>query len=352
MALRDDIFPPGPPRDGNIIRTEWVATWESQLLGIGRLTQILSDRLLSESFAVDDMALYVIFLQRHRVEVGLKLILERANASLPNTHKLVPLFEQVKTAVTNAGMAALWPPFDTAVSEYVGLVDQIDEGAATFRYPVDTKQQPWSRDDFVDLVEFEKSGAAFQIEVLSLIESLAVLEPLPIEQQDAVTVATELRDLAVWCRRMVAVTDNTFDQLKTNFGALGGRGQIGAGDPRMRGAIEVRQNAEDVAARADRMRARIETAFSVALPPLPAEKPLPTIPALRFSIVPADMNAQMTALMEAVAKGMIDWLQPLHQAVGALQTRTADWSTPYARQLRDEVGRLRSRQARLSASSP
>jgi hypothetical protein len=51
-------------------------------------------------------------------------------------------------------------------------------------------------------------------------------------------------------------------------------------------------------------------------------------------------------------KGMIDWLQPLQQALEAMQTRTADWSTPYARQLRDEVGRLRSRQSQLSAGSP
>jgi hypothetical protein len=329
-----------------------VGTWESQLLGIGRLTQILSDRLLSESFAADDMGLYVIFLQRHRVEVGLKLILERANATPPNTHKLVSLCAQVKAALTKARMAALWPPFDSAVSEYIRLVDQIDEGAATFRYPVDTKQQPWSRDDFVDLVEFERAGAAFQAEVLSLIESLAVLEPLPIEHQDAVTVATELRDFAHWCRRMIAVTDNTFDQMKTNFGALGGQGQMEASDPRMRGPIEVRQNAEDVAARADRIRARIEAAFSVALPPLPAARPLPKIPTMRFSIVPADLNTQMTALMEAVAEGMIDWLQPLHQAVEAIKARTADWSTPYARQLRDEVARLQSRQSRLSAGSP
>jgi hypothetical protein len=224
--------------------------------------------------------------------------------------------------------------------------------STTFRYPLDTKQQPWSRDEFVDLVEFEMAGAACQTEVLGLIESLAVLEPLPIEQQDAVTVATELRDLAVWCRRMIAVTDNMFDQLKTNFVALGQRGLVGYSDPRMRGAIEVRQNAENLAARADRMQARIETEFAVALRPLPAAQPLPTIPALRLSIVPTDMNAQLTALLEAVAKGMIDWLQPLQQAVEAMQTRTSDWSTPYARQLRDEVGRLRSRQSQLSAGSP
>ena len=59
MGLREQIFPPGPPADGNIVRTELVGTWESQLLGIGRLTRFLTDRLLSESFGVDDMALYM-----------------------------------------------------------------------------------------------------------------------------------------------------------------------------------------------------------------------------------------------------------------------------------------------------
>jgi len=74
-TLSDDVFPKGPPRDGLIARTEYVGSWESQFRGVGRHTAFLSRYLLSFSAAVDDIALDVVFLQRHRVEVGLKLIL-------------------------------------------------------------------------------------------------------------------------------------------------------------------------------------------------------------------------------------------------------------------------------------
>ncbi len=114
MGLRDRIFPLGPPVDGNIIRTEFVGTWESQLLGLGRLTKFLTDRLLSESFGVDDMALYVMFLQRHRVEVGLKLVLERAQGTIPGTHKLQPLMGSAKGAVKSVGLVAPWDRFEGA----------------------------------------------------------------------------------------------------------------------------------------------------------------------------------------------------------------------------------------------
>jgi hypothetical protein len=162
MTLRDDIFPSGPLRDGTIIRAQLVETWESQLLGLGRLTAFLTERLEKESFAIDDMALYVVFLQRHRVEVGLKLILERAGASIPTTHKLEPLLQACKTAVEAAGFTSEGQRFASAQASYVQLVAQIDPGAATFRYPVDTAQQPWARDEYVDLDAFERAGAGFR----------------------------------------------------------------------------------------------------------------------------------------------------------------------------------------------
>ena len=150
-----------------------MGTWESQLLGLGRLTVFLTERLEKESFAIDDMALYVVFLQRHRVEVGLKPILERARASIPTTHKLAPLLQACKNAVEAAGFASEWQRFASAQTTYVQLVGQIDPGAATFRYPVDTAQQPWARDEHVDLDAFEKAGAGFQAALLDLVEDLA-----------------------------------------------------------------------------------------------------------------------------------------------------------------------------------
>lgn len=87
-SLEDLIFPSGDPRDGYILRLELVGSWESQFLGLGRLTAFLTPRLLAEAHAVDDMGLNVVFLQRHRVEIGLKLILERAQATPVGDHRI------------------------------------------------------------------------------------------------------------------------------------------------------------------------------------------------------------------------------------------------------------------------
>ena len=121
--------------------------------------------------------------------------------------------------------------------------------------------------------------------MLSLVEDLAELEPLPIDANDAVDVASELRDLAVICRRMNAVNDAILDQMKKNFGRLGRGQRSGMSDQAMRGSLAVRQNAEDLADRADRMRLRVEREFNVVLPPLPPERPLPTIPPFMFSLL-------------------------------------------------------------------
>jgi hypothetical protein len=41
-SLADSIFPGGEPRDGYILRLELVGSWESQFLGLGRLTRFIT----------------------------------------------------------------------------------------------------------------------------------------------------------------------------------------------------------------------------------------------------------------------------------------------------------------------
>lgn len=345
MGLRSQIFPPGPPADGNIIRTEWVGTWESQLRGLGRLTTFLTDRLLSESFAVDDMALYVVFLQRHRVEVGLKLILERAQASaIPGTHKLQPLVGAAKGAVMAAGLIAPWDRFEQAQDEYIGLVDEIDEGAATFRYPVDRNQQPWPRESYVDLPAFEQAGATFQEDVLGLVDALAQLEPLPVTATDAEPAARELRELASACRQMVTVTEHLIGGVQAQSRRFAGRAPLSATTEfATRASDAVTETSREVADRADRMRARIENAYGVTLEPESPMPPLPPVPQLGLVRTPADTNAQLQEMMRLVAVTTAAWLRRLMAAMDAVDTRSASWTAPYARQLHAEVARLRSR---------
>lgn len=352
MTLRDDIFPTGPPRDGRIIRAQLVETWESQLLGLGRLTAFLTARLEKESFAIDDMALYVVFLQRHRVEVGLKLILERTGASIPTTHKLEPLLQSCKNAVEAAGFSSEWQRFSGAQASFVQLVGQIDPGAATFRYPVDTAEQPWSRDEYVDLEEFERAGARFQASLLELIEDLASLEPLPVDVADAETVARELRGLSRACRRMADVSDNMLSQLRTQ-GPLAASTLRSAGtEGGLRAFDAVQENNRDIAARADRMRVRVENTYSIALEPEPPNEPMPVVPTISFALDRRVVAAQARAVMKAVADAMIAFLPPLSAAIEAVETRSETWSTPYARQIHNEVARLRSRMFKFHLAGP
>jgi hypothetical protein len=74
---------------------------------------------------------------------------------------------------------------------------------------VDRDQQPWPREDYVDLPAFERAGAAFQADALVLVQALSQLEPLPILAADADGTARELRELASACRQMVAVCQST-----------------------------------------------------------------------------------------------------------------------------------------------
>jgi hypothetical protein len=353
MALREDIFPPGPPRDGTIIRTEWVGTWESQLLGLGRLTAFLSERLVKEQFAVDDIALNVIFLQRHRVEVGLKLMLERAGGSIPSTHKIRRLFDAAKTALVAQGFASEWDRFTKSQRSYVELVDEIDEGSATFRYPVDLKQNPWERNKYVDIRLFEAAGTAFQTALLEVVEDLARLEPVPIQAADAHAAAIELRELAGACRRMTAVTDHFMDDMRRQMTALAGRDVRSGGTVRAMSAYEsVNQNTLDIAARADRMRIRIEASFSVELAPEPAELPMPVIPQISPSLNPRVPATQAAEVMRRLAAAMIQFLPPLSAAVETVEIRSATWTTPYARQLHDEIARLESRLFKFHLTAP
>jgi hypothetical protein len=135
-----------------------VETWESQLIGLGRLTAFVSPRLLNESHAVDDAALGVVYLQRHRVEVAIKLILERAGVNIPATHKLVHLRVAAEKACSEAGVGDDWSTLIGPHAEYIELMADIDPDAATYRYPVDRSLAPWSRDPYIDLLALEAAG--------------------------------------------------------------------------------------------------------------------------------------------------------------------------------------------------
>jgi hypothetical protein len=115
-----------------------------------------------------------------------------------------------------------------------------------------------------------------------------------------------------------------------------------------RASDAVIETSREVADRADRALARIEGSFDVKLEPEAPADPLPAIPELSFSLRPGETAAQLQELMRLVAQTTAAWLRRLMAAMDAVETRSATWSTPYARQLHAEVARLRSRTGRLN----
>jgi hypothetical protein len=353
-SLTDLIFPGGDPRDGYILRLDLVGSWESQFLGLGRLTAFLTPRLLDEAHAVDDMGINVVFLQRHRVEIGLKLILERARATPVGDHRIDLLWNRCAQACMAAGFSSQWQALISAQKDFAFLLNRVDPDAATFRYPVDRRNQPWERGK-VDLAELERTGAEFQQEILILIRELATAEPLPVTAEEADQAVDELQSLIDGCRRMIrtnrAIMDD-FRQQADALEALGPTRRQSHADARRdsyAALAAIAEVTEPLAARAQDLLDRIVAAYgierAVAPPPPPIE------PAPVFSLFSS--AKQMKATQDAQIKWLIDHLvreiRPLIRAVNAVLSRSEAWSTPAARQIHLDVTRFGSRLGGLGA---
>jgi hypothetical protein len=198
--LEERIFPAARSPTPLDMRMELVGSWESQLIGIGRLTAFLTPRMLRESHAVDDMGLSVLFLQRHRVEVGLKLIIERCGARIPNTHDIVTLVDACRRACTAAGAKSEWTQLEGEQLEFITLMHEVDPTAATWRYPIDRGGRPAGRRPFVNLEALEEAGTGFEAAIRRVTALLAEREPLPVREAEADVTARELRQVAAACR--------------------------------------------------------------------------------------------------------------------------------------------------------
>lgn len=346
-SLADLIFPSGDPRDGYILRLELVGSWESQFLGLGRLTAFLTPRLLAEAHAVDDIGINVVFLQRHRVEVGLKLLLERAQATAVGDHKIDVLWKRCEQACDAAGFSSQWQKFADAQKDYADIFNRVDPGAATFRYPVDKHNQPWRRGQ-VDLAELERTGAAFQQDVVALVRELASAEPLPVTVKEAVQAADELRALAAGCRNVMRVSRETVDELRRQADALSSlspvlRAQRDTGRDSYAALAAVAEVSEPLAARAQDLLDRIVATYSVELPPEPPSRPIGPAPKLNPFSPPETIKAAQDAQIRGFVDDFVQAIRPLTQAVNAVYRRSQDWSTPAARQIHLDVTRFRSR---------
>lgn len=357
LSLRDRIFPLTAAHDLYLVRLGLVESWESQFVGLTRLTEFLTQGLLQRSHAVDDMALSLVFLQRHRVEVGLKLILERVGeladgaGKLVNTHNLLGLFESAKRGCANRGRHAGWQSSMNAQREFVALMQEVDPKASTFRYPVDTAASPWRRGEFVDLRSLQAEGSIFAEGVSTLVRHLLTLEPLP-ASDDHPALAYRLAELAQGCTRVVDAQRYTLDAIRRvndDLGAAlsrpvhrdGGAAVEMAGEAVQDVAIALAQRAHDFARRISDERGltlSLKPAAALAAPP-PA--PVPFDPQARTKIL---------ELERFVVDTMLDAFAPLKRSLPYVCDASKGWTTPAARQLHLDAERFRERLFRKPAS--
>ena len=153
---------------------QWSQGWVDAFLGLGALMHWLTPRLGELHAQLDYAGAAVVFLQRHRIELGLKTLLDCAGAQPADyNHSLDKLWAACAAALRPKHPVA-WDAFAHGHYEFVEEVGKIDPGSFTFRYPVDKSGVPVERPIFVDPVVLESAGAAFEEGVEMWVHLLAV----------------------------------------------------------------------------------------------------------------------------------------------------------------------------------
>src|SRR5207248_2471688 len=118
-------------------QTQWATGWHAALSGFGEAALFLTENRKHFGATIDQVGLALFFLQRHRVELGLKLILaEESGDPVPGTHDLDTLWDACERAVRSTDANA-WASFAKDVKPFVDVISRTDRGSFTFRYPVD-----------------------------------------------------------------------------------------------------------------------------------------------------------------------------------------------------------------------
>jgi hypothetical protein len=134
MPLSDDIFP--TQRDPRHVQTEWSEGWFGAEAGFGYAAEYLTDHRGDFGATIDQAGIAVFFLQRHRVELALKGLLDAVGEKPPEGHSLRHVWG-ICQRVLKPKDAGAWATFAADHKELMELMDGVDALSFTFRYPVD-----------------------------------------------------------------------------------------------------------------------------------------------------------------------------------------------------------------------
>jgi hypothetical protein len=147
MGIFEEIFP--TERRMELAQTEWAEGWAAAAAGFGFAAEYLTKNARSLGATVDQAGLAIFFLQRHRVELILKNLLFMLEVPFPPTHSLRKLWQLCRSGL-EADELLDWQEI-AGHGALIEALSQVDDLAATFRFPVDARGQEMRRPKFIDL---------------------------------------------------------------------------------------------------------------------------------------------------------------------------------------------------------
>ena len=162
MSVYEEIFP--TERHLDYVQTEWSNGWSAGASGFGYAAEFLTQHARSFGATIDQAGLAVFFLQRHRVEMMVKDLLISFGGEFKPSHSLQYLWGLCQQGfASKTGLD--WASFEKDNGEFIKALIKIDNGATTFRFPVDKDGETTARPDFIDLEALNRHAEKFCSEV-------------------------------------------------------------------------------------------------------------------------------------------------------------------------------------------
>ena len=148
MALFDELFP--SDRHPGLVQTEWAGGWLAGGSGFGAAAEYLTTHRGDFGAEIDQVGLAIFFLQRHRVEMTIKGVLDAVGAEVPGSHDLCFLWQCLRRKLESRDAGA-WVGFDARHAELIHALQRVDASSFIFRYPVDRQGAEVARPAFINL---------------------------------------------------------------------------------------------------------------------------------------------------------------------------------------------------------
>lgn len=353
--IQERIFPTWPPGQNRLARTGFVGGWAAQFFGIGRAVAKVLDGLFRSGGAIDDAALTVVYLQRQRLEVGLKLLLERSGtrpSAFTRTHDLKELRALCQTALEAKGMGGAWRSFLAEGGALIDVLAEADPGGALFRYPLTSRAESIARPPLVDLEELQAEALRFEAGSLALIDELARLEGLPIDSSELEASASEL-GAAIDAIEAIDATLAKSEQKLASFGARFGLLTPERSAPEVNAQLAQAEALAMAAALKHQLQLYLELA-AAGLDSSPAgfriqqaitSEPAHT-PGATSLIAPKERKraiAELDRLIDQTGEELGRAFRDLGTTLQTVYERSEDWPGVACRQLHLDLGRFLSR---------